>query len=69
MFHAAAVRHQIEVEAALIRLAAVVEPVYFEMAYDGAKRRAGFMGLSAGIESVYQDVISVRWRPTASWGP
>lgn len=60
----AVVQHQVEVETALLRLAAVVEPVYFEMAYDEAKRRATLMNLPAGIESVYQDIISARWRPT-----
>lgn len=65
----AAVQHQIDVETALIRLGAAVEPVYFEMAYDEAKRRAQLMGLPAGIESVCQDVISGRWRPSTPWGP
>lgn len=61
----------VEVETALVRLNVAVEPVYRQMAYDEAKRRARTlpMGMPAAIESVYQDVVTGRWRPTAAEGP
>jgi hypothetical protein len=59
-----------EREAAFVRLAAVSEPAYLSMVVDEAVRRGVVMGSdTAGFESVYQDIVSARWRPTARWGP
>lgn len=61
----AAVKHYLDREAALVRLACVTPPAALETAVcPEIERRAAILGSEpAAVESVYQDLITGRWKP------